>query len=290
MSLDGPVVVALDGSPHSAQTLRWGIEEAALHGAPVVLVRACPDTLDINRLGWYPLVEDTMFEVDAREYLAETLTHVRERWPHVSTSTRLLHGPEVPALREVSASAALLVVGASGRSGRRRLGSTGAHVATHAHCPVVVVRSPEITTAPLARVVVGVDGSPPSIDAARVAAQEAALRGTGLVVVHARGQGVGTRADAGDGADPVEELATVLRGDPRGLDVTVEVRDDDAPAALLEAARGARLLVVGSRGLGAFRGMLMGSVSAEVLRLAHLPVLVVRAGTSSGRHGEHDEG
>lgn len=285
MTLDGPVVVALDGSTHSAQTLGWGVEEAALHGAPVVLVRACPDTLDINRLGWYPLVEDTMFEVEARDYLAETLTHVRERWPHVSASTRLLHGPEVPALREASADAALLVVGASGRSGRRRLGSTGAHVATHARCPVAVVRSPEVATVPLAPVVVGVDGSPPSVDAAHVAAQEAALRGVGLVVVHARRQDVRTRT--GDSADPVEELATVLRGDRPGLDVTVEVRDDDSPPALLEAARGAQLLVVGSRGLGAFRGMLMGSVSAEVLRLAHLPVLVVRAGTFPG---EHDEG
>jgi nucleotide-binding universal stress UspA family protein len=61
------------------------------------------------------------------------------------------------------------------------------------------------------------------------------------------------------------------------LQVHLDLRDDDPPRALVDAARTAQLLVVGSRGLGAFRGMLLGAVSNEVLRTAEGTVLVVHA-------------
>ncbi len=67
-----------------------------------------------------------------------------------------------------------------------------------------------------------------------------------------------------------------LRADHAGLDVHAELVDDDPVHTLVRSAQGATLLVVGSRGLGAFRGMLLGSVSAEVLREAPCTVLVVR--------------
>lgn len=109
MTEHGSVVIALDGSPHSAQTLEWGMAEAVLRGTDAILVRACPGTRDINRIGWYPLLEDEMFEAESRAYLEKTLPRVRERWPDVEVSTRLLHGSEVPVLRDISRGAALLV-------------------------------------------------------------------------------------------------------------------------------------------------------------------------------------
>lgn len=299
MAHAGPVIIALDGSPHSAQTLEWGMTEAALRGADVVLARACPGTREINAIGWYPLLEDQMFEAESRSYLDHTLPRVRERWPEASVTTRLLHGSEVPVLRDASRDAQLLVVGARGRTGLRRLGSTSSHVAAHALCPVAVVRDAHPGAESGAPVVVGVDGSAPSLAAARVAAHEASLRGAPLVVVHARpthlgpfGEGVpaagGTAPDGAAGSegapaetagsgDQVEQLARALAAEHAGLEVSVDVRFEDPPRALLDAGKDAGLIVVGSRGLGAFRGLLLGSVSSEVLRKAVRTVLVVRA-------------
>ncbi len=63
-----------------------------------------------------------------------------------------------------------------------------------------------------------------------------------------------------------------------GLRVEMEVLEGPAPRAILAVAeaREADLIVIGSRGLGAIRGLLLGSVSERVIRLAKCPVLVVR--------------
>jgi nucleotide-binding universal stress UspA family protein len=55
--------------------------------------------------------------------------------------------------------------------------------------------------------------------------------------------------------------------------------DDDPVPTLLAESRAAQLVVVGSRGLGVFRGMLLGAVSAEVVRSSSCSVLVLRDGT-----------
>ena len=292
MRTDGAVVVALEGGPHSEATWEWGIAEAVRRGAQVKIVRAVEDNLPVSVWSWYPIIGMSDLDVDVSAYLAETRARAQQRHPGMSVDARLLRGQVVPCLQEASADAQLLVVGARAGSttdrGRRvRSGTTGAHVAAHARCPVAVVRSdPEHPEQPDAPVVVGVDGSPASLAAARLAAREARLRGVRLTVAHARptipdpfGHGSVPPLATEDENDPTHKAAQVvaqaLQRENPGLTVEVALVDDEPADGLTGLARGAALLVVGSRGLGSFRGMLLGSVSGAVVREADCPVLVV---------------
>jgi len=143
----------------------------------------------------------------------------------------------------------------------------------------------EITTP--ARVVVGVDGSSHSLDALRWAAQEARLRHASIEAVYAWrppyiGEAGGMAAVAvswdqlADSAQASLDLAvdTVAAEAP---DVTFERRCLEGPPALtlVEEAKDAVMLVVGSRGHGGFLGLLLGSVAHHVAHHAPCPVVVV---------------
>jgi nucleotide-binding universal stress UspA family protein len=136
-------------------------------------------------------------------------------------------------------------------------------------------------------IVVGVDGSDGSRRALRWAADEAAARGDDLTLVYVwdRPQAyapLGLGAYPID-AEPIQEAAqSVLDGfveEARELAPDVPVKGllvEGPPAgALLDAARSADLLVVGSRGLGGFRSLLLGSVSHQVVQHAPCPVVIV---------------
>lgn len=137
-------------------------------------------------------------------------------------------------------------------------------------------------------IVVGVDGSDGSRDALRWALGEARLRGTTLRLVHAWGMPYAPAATgyvplpvaplhdaAGKGAQRLldGELSQIETGDVRVEPLLVE----GAPAsALLEAAKDADMVVVGSRGGGGFVDLLLGSVGQQVIHHATCPVVVVR--------------
>ena len=140
------------------------------------------------------------------------------------------------------------------------------------------------------RIVVGVDGSETSRHALRWAAEEARRHGSQLHVVHAWevptpavavGVGAGRRTAQPEGQhDEASRLvADVVRdelGDEPPGDVRTSIGRGQAAAVLLDAARQADLLVVGSRGLGGFRGLLLGSVSSKMAAHAPCPVVIVR--------------
>ena len=115
------------------------------------------------------------------------------------------------------------------------------------------------------------------------------MRGRTLVLVHARptspdplehgGAQPGPAADFEDRRNQAAvRLQRSLQADNPGLEIRLELLDGDPAHVLVEVARDAALLVVGTRGLGSFRGMLLGSVSSDVARSASCPVLVVRDG------------
>ncbi len=136
----------------------------------------------------------------------------------------------------------------------------------------------------MSRIVVGIDGSESSWHALELAAAEAALRGAWLTLVSVWDVGVfdyvghDTFEETRRAEDMLAEaLAQVHRQQP---EVLTEAR---APRGrpteeLLRAAADADLLVVGSRGLGGFRGLLLGSVSDQVAHHAPCPVMIARAG------------
>lgn len=148
------------------------------------------------------------------------------------------------------------------------------------------------------RIVVGVDGSDHARRALRWALEEARLRQATIVAVHAWHLPY-------DGSHPYTALAfdpdrfehqarstlerAVHAEDTHGLAAPVEtvVVHGTAAAALLEAANGADLLVVGARGLGGFTGLLLGSVSNQVSHHASCPVVIVPPAPE--RRGTGDE-
>ncbi|RAO62913.1 universal stress protein [Micromonospora saelicesensis] len=136
-------------------------------------------------------------------------------------------------------------------------------------------------------VVVGVDGSPSSLVAAEHAARAAVLRSRPLLLVHGylhlSGYGVplnpydlGVPAPSEEAQQMLERAAAELTGRWPGLAVEVRQVLGGPGATMIEESRRAELVVVGSRGLGGFAGLLLGSVGTQVAAHAHCPVLVVR--------------
>jgi nucleotide-binding universal stress UspA family protein len=143
----------------------------------------------------------------------------------------------------------------------------------------------------VATIVVGVDGSPESKEALRWALEEARLRDATVRAVHAWGNpyvftpGFGLPEDFELPAlhEAAEKLlnSTVVEVAGENPEVEVEQIVTEGPpgSVLVDAARDAVILVVGSRGHGGFVGLLLGSVSQQCAHHAPCPVLIVRSET-----------
>ena len=133
------------------------------------------------------------------------------------------------------------------------------------------------------RIVVGVDGSDVAQAALAFALDESRLRGAALDVVLAWHEPYTAASLALIAPDPgvyndaaVRTLDDVLASaDVAGVDVKKHIERGGPAEALLRIAEGADLLVVGSRGHGGFTGLLLGSVSQQVVHHATCPVVVV---------------
>ena len=138
------------------------------------------------------------------------------------------------------------------------------------------------------RIVVGVDDSDGARCALRWALAHAAAFGASVEVVHAY-EFRPAWIDYDEGADALERWRTraedaaracvrrLLTDTAKDVDLSVEevVVPSDAGTALVERSKHADLLVVGSRGRGAFAGLLLGSVSRRCIEHASCPVVVV---------------
>jgi nucleotide-binding universal stress UspA family protein len=137
----------------------------------------------------------------------------------------------------------------------------------------------------MSQIVVGVDGSDHAKRAVRWAVAEARLRGAGVTAVHAAERphpSASALAPPGPTAEEIAEISRELVLDEILSDVDIDgvtverVATPGHPAEVLcDLAEDADLLVVGARGLGGFRGLLLGSVTQQVVGHATCPVVVV---------------
>ena len=289
----GAVVVGIDGSAADEALVAWAADEADRLGAPLRLVHSIDPGVQMTPYDALASGSPSMAEQldqDAHQLLHAAATRARTRHPELDVATNVPWGPAAAALVRLSDGALRMVVGgpARGRLERILLGSVALPVVAHAHCPVVVIPAGTTVTTP-SRIVVGVDGSEVSGRAVELALSTAEKCGATVTCVlgwnlevHA-GVVVTERSSAHWAA--VEQryaslghrtLDPVAARHP-GVDVTVAVRHGSPAKAVIEAAAelGADLVVIGSRGLGGFRGLLLGSVSRRVVENAGCVVAVV---------------
>ncbi len=284
------IVVGVDGSAPSRVAVDWAARAAALRRVALTLVYVLPGA---TVQSWIQVPLPAAFfedeEKTAREALGDAQGVAEAATAGVDGvrfDQKVVSGQPVQVLADLSKDADMIVVGKRGlgKWERRILGSVSSGLVQHAHCPVAVIHDedPLIPHPAQAPVVVGIDGSPASEHATALAFDEASRRGVELVAVH-------TWSDVGyelPGAgwseiQPEEDmlLAERLAGwQERYPDVTVRrvVHRDRPSRGLLEEAKNAQLLVVGSHGRGGFAGMLLGSVGLQVVQGARIPVIVAR--------------
>ena len=130
-------------------------------------------------------------------------------------------------------------------------------------------------------IVVAVDGSPGSQRALAWAVAEARVRNAPLRVVRAWSylDQPGEHFDPAYGEDDarrgIDEAIAALGDAADGVEIERVVVCDLPARAVLEAAAGAELLVIGKRGMGGFKGLMLGSVSQQVAQHAPCPVVIV---------------
>lgn len=286
-----PVVVGVDGSDDSMAAIDFAASEAALRDRPLRLVYGFLWPALMPAAAVSPVVYEIDPRLEAEPILLEAAARASAAHPRLTIDTEVLVGSPAAVLIDESRTAALVVVGSRGRGGFSGLlaGSVSSQVATHAHGPVVVVRGE--TAAAGEPVLLGVDAAQPSPAAVGFAFEEAALRKAPLHALYAWSSSTSPEpgsptappgydfAEAGEAARRM--LAEALAGwQERYPDVAVhrEVSHSlDPPALLTRASEGAGLVVIGSRGRGELRSLLLGSCGYTLIHRAHCPVAVIHS-------------
>lgn len=276
------IVVGVVDAQRSRRAVDWAVSRAVAHGQSVELLGVVGGAVGMVGEG---LVIQAAVEATA-ELLAEVAADVQTT--SVTVTTRTAIGDPAATLIDASKDAALLVIGSDyqgpGRGPAR--GSHGIRIAAASHSPVVVV--PDFDVDDDRRgVVVGVDGSPVSEAAIAFAAAEADRLGEPLTAVIVwtpiaapRNPLMATSEGYRKGMEQAAREALALslaglRGQYPGIEIEEAVAEGFPSVVINDLAAEARLTVIGSRGHGAVRRFLLGSISHEVLqRLASVTAVV----------------
>lgn len=286
----GAVVAAIDGSHRDPAVIDWAAAEARAVSAPLHLVHAVDLGTPLSAYGELLTSPDIVDRVEQES--VRVVTEAQERAvaanPDLAVTTALPTGAPAGGLLNAADDAALLVLGSARKTKAERivLGTTSLSVVAHSPCPVILVPD-DAEIVGDGRVVVGIDGSDNSRLAFVHALEAAALRGRTVTTVTSWNVEVENGVVVTEPGSPeweavdqryrgmAERTIAADRQAHPDIEVTVEVHHGRAADVLVEVAQGADLLVVGSRGRGGFRGMLLGSVSQRVLGRATCPVAVL---------------
>ncbi|WP_431965805.1 universal stress protein [Nocardia sp. bgisy134] len=292
-SASSAVVVGTDGSPASSHAVAWAAQTAADRGRRLVITHGYDLAATRAVLGSYEVLVPSVVET-LRDYGLQALDSAqriaREAHPDLEVATELSERNPAELLIELSPAAHLVVLGATpGVGSFAHLGSTLLAVTSQAKGRIVVARhdGKKQQVRRSGPVVVGVDGSPVGEPAIEAAFSESCERDAELVVVHAwsdlsEGRFAGTsyldipiaELETGEHALLAERLAGWQEKYPT-VAVTRRVSLAGPRKKLVEWSETAQLVVVGSRGRGGFRGLLLGSTSNHLVQHAHCPVMVV---------------
>lgn len=294
-AIDPRITVGVDGSAGSSAAVAWAAKIASLRHLELRIVHGLQVAGLYYGGGMAGIGAERLFDAvvaDGQRVITDARSLAASIAPELVITTDAPNDPPVPLLIDESRHARMLVVGHTGTGGFAGMlvGGTAASVASHAHCPVAVVRGRDGTTTipDSGPVAVGIDGGPNSEPAIAVAFEEASLRGVPLVAVHAWNDV--TYEDTHGTARVLTQPETLEQDEDRLLTQRlggwqekypdVEIRRvlvrDRPRHALLDVGAQAQLVVVGSRGRGGFSGMLLGSTSQALVQHAECPVLVVR--------------
>jgi nucleotide-binding universal stress UspA family protein len=283
-----PIVVGVDGSPESMAATEIAAREAVLRGVPLRVVHAFiwpyMRNVPLGPSAFGP--EEGGLKNQAQQVVDDGVARAKQTEADLDVSGEVVVGSAAQVLIAASGEASMIVVGDRGLGAFAGLlvGSVSVHVATHAACPVLVVRGESGAAAP---VLVGVDGSPAADNAVGFAFEEATLRGVPLLAVHA--WRYPTPAYPGemqpivydesiareDEERIVEDALAKWRAQYPGVRVQNVIVHGGVRRTVLDATGEAQLAVFGTRGHGGFTGLLLGSVSQAALHHSACPVVIV---------------
>jgi len=281
-----PIVAGTDGSEESLRAVGWAAREAVLRGAPLRIVAAAavlPRMISRAGPGQYDTVTDVL-DKERDSALAAAAERAAKAAHGVLIDTDPLTGPPAQAIVESGSGALMLVVGSRGTGAFAALllGSVSRYAASHALCPVVVVRdeAPE----PHGLVGVGVGDLDNCGDSLTFAFEEASLRHASVLALHAwrtpqtdisrAGQMSAApeqRAVAADAAKHLDALLEEWRAKYPDVPASQEVVHGHPARALIGLSARADLVVIGRH--SGHQGP--GSVRHAVLNHAHGPVVIV---------------
>lgn len=283
------IVVAYDGSEEANSSVRLAFALGQACGSTVTIVRVVdqPGALAVQGLVLVDLEERvSAADRQARRDVAELASQAPRR---LAVATHVLHGPPAATLVEYlrESDADLIVMGTHGLGGlkTRLLGSVSQQVMEHARCSVLLVRR-DLPSGDEVTVLAALDGSEASMVGLAAAQALAAALGATLCLFHA--------VDPHIPFAPIQPTREMLEQMRRAGEEVLHEGRATVSAPLEQVTEDLRLLspreallaaceehmpaiaVVGSRGIGGFRGLLVGSTARELVDHAPCPVLVTR--------------
>ncbi|WP_433663223.1 universal stress protein [Nocardia sp. CA-128927] len=286
------IVVGVDGSDGSDLAVRWAAHTAVhrrrelliVHGLDLAATRA---TLAHHDAMIAPITES--IHQRGHKIVGDARRLALELGPELTVTNQISDANAAELLMEASRTAHLVALGVTGNAGTfAHLGSTLLAVTSHAHGPAIVVRG--TGTEPSIRltgpVVVGTDNSAAGDIAIAAAFAEASDRNAELIVVHAWSDwnfdGFAGKPDLTLVEADIENAEHALLAERLAgwqekypdVRVTRQIHPGGPVRPLMDLSGSAQLIVVGTRGHGAFTGLLLGSTSNFLVQHAHCPVLV----------------